>query len=186
MIFYSDNGGLSTAEGHPTSNAPLRAGKGWLYEGGIREPMIVKWPGVTRAGSVCDQPMTSTDFYPTILDMAGVPLRPQQHCDGVSIVPLIKQSGGFVRGPIYWHYPHYSNQGGRPSGAVRDGDWKLIEFYEDDRVELYNLKEDIGERHNLAEKMPHKAAELRGKLHAWRKSVDAKMPTIDPNYKPQQ
>jgi len=177
VIFMSDNGGLSTAEGSPTANVPLRAGKGWLYEGGIREPMIVKWPGVTKPGSTCREPVTSTDFYPTMLEMAGLPARPQQHVDGVSIVPLLKGAASLGRKAIYWHYPHYSNQGGGPGGAVRAGDFKLIEFYEDEHVELYNLKDDIGEKNDLAARMPQEAAELRTMLHQWRQEVGARMPT---------
>jgi arylsulfatase A-like enzyme len=186
VILMSDNGGLSTSEGHPTSNLPLRAGKGWLYEGGIREPMIVKWPGVVRPGSVCSEPATSTDFYPTILEMAGCALRPKQHIDGVSLVPLLKGAKSLDRRAIFWHYPHYGNQGGSPGGAVRAGDYKLIEFYEDDSVELYDLRTDIGEKHDLAEKMPRKAAELHKMLKAWREDVDARMPTPNPDYKPRE
>jgi arylsulfatase A-like enzyme len=178
----SDNGGLSTAEGSPTSNLPLRAGKGWLYEGGIREPLIIKWPGVTKPGSVCDAPVISNDFFPTMLAMAGRPLEPEHHRDGVSLEPLLSGSGKLDRPAIFWHYPHYGNQGGSPGGAVRVGDWKLIEFYEDMHVELYNLREDIGEKHNLAAKMPEKVAELRKLLHDWRQSVNAAMPTPNPDY----
>jgi len=183
VIFMSDNGGLSTAEGHPTCNLPLRGGKGWLYEGGIREPMIVKWPGVVKAGSVCEELVISTDFYPTMLEMAGVPLRPQQHMDGESMAPLLKGTGGQQRKAIYWHYPHYSNQGGKPGGAVRAGDFKLIEFYEDDHVELYNLQADLGEQYDLSAEMPDKAAELRQMLHQWRKEVGAVMPAPNPSYR---
>ena len=176
IVFTSDNGGLSTSEGSPTSNVPLRAGKGWHYEGGVREPLLVRWPGVTRPGSLCQAPMISTDYYPTFLEMAGLPLRPRQHVDGVSLVPLLK-GGAPAERPLFWHYPHYSNQGGGPCGAVRLGDMKLIEWYEDDRVELYNLKNDLGENNDLAAKMPDKAAALRTMLHDWRKTVDATMPT---------
>lgn len=176
IIFMSDNGGLSTAEGWPTSNLPLRAGKGWLYEGGVREPMIIKWPNVTTPSSTCRTPVTSTDFYPTILEMAGLPLMPQQHMDGESLVPLLKQSGTLKRDAIFWHYPHYGNQGGQPAAAVRAGDWKLIEFFEDGRLELYNLKDDIGEGHNRAKEMPEKVAELQTTLHQWFITVDAQMP----------
>jgi len=183
VIFMSDNGGLSTSEGSPTSNVPLRAGKGWLYEGGIREPMIIKWPGVTRPSSVCDEPVTSTDFYPTMLQMAGLPLRPQQHLDGLSIVPLLKQQAAPVREAIYWHYPHYGNQGGSPGSAIRAGDWKLIEFFEDGRLELYNLKTDIGEKNNLALSMPEKTAQLHKMLKTWRDEVGARYPTRNPNAK---
>jgi arylsulfatase A-like enzyme len=183
VIFMSDNGGLATAEGQPTCNLPLRGGKGWLYEGGIREPMIVRWPGVVRAGSVCDEPVTSTDFYPTMLEMAGLPLKPEQHVDGESLVPLLKGTGRVTRKAIYWHYPHYSNQGGKPGGAVRAGDFKLIEFYEDSRVELYNLRADIGEQHDLAAEMPDKAAELQQMLHQWRTEVGAAMPRPNAQWK---
>ena len=186
VIFMSDNGGLSTAEGWPTSNIPLRAGKGWLYEGGIREPMIIKWPGVVKPSSVCREPVTSTDFYPTMLEMAGLGLRPKQHIDGVSLVPMLKGKKSLGRKAIYWHYPHYSNQGGGPTGAVRAGNYKLIESYEDNHLELYNLKEDIGEKNNLAEKMPEKATELHIMLKAWRKEVNAQMPTPNPDYKPKE
>ena len=181
IIFTSDNGGLSTAEGTPTSNFPLRTGKGWGYEGGVREPLLVKWPGVTPPGSVNHGQTISTDFYPTILQMLGLPLRPAQHMDGESIVPLLKGER-FPDRPLFWHYPHYSNQGGPPNGAVRVGDFKLIEWYEDMRVELYDLKHDLGEQHDLAKENPAQAAELTKLLHDWRKQVDAQMPTPNPNY----
>ena len=184
VIFTSDNGGLSTSEGSPTSNVPLRAGKGWLYEGGIRVPLIIRWPGVTAPGSVCGQPVTSTDFYPTLLEVAGLPLRPAQHLDGVSLVSLLRGTGAPEREGIYWHYPHYGNQGGAPGGAVRAGDWKLIEWYEDGRLELFNLKEDIGEKVNLADKHPQIARELHEKLKAWRQRVAARMPSPNPSFDP--
>ncbi|MCO6455696.1 MAG: sulfatase [Pirellulaceae bacterium] len=175
VIFMSDNGGLSTSEGHPTSNLPLRAGKGWMYEGGVREPMIVRWPHVARPGSTCDSPVTSTDFYPTMLEMAGLPLRPRQHLDGRSFAALLRGEA-HQRGPIFWHYPHYGNQGGAPGGAVRDGQWKLIEWYEDGRLELYDLANDLSERTNLADKHP----EIRDRLHKmlveWREATGAVMP----------
>ena len=174
VIFTSDNGGLSTSEGSPTSNLPLRGGKGWLYEGGIREPFIVKWPGVAKAGSTCDVPVVSTDFYPTMLEMANVAARPKQHQDGESLVGLLKGGKELARDAIYWHYPHYSNQGGFPGGAVRMGDWKLVERYEDGRVHLYDLKNDIGERAALAKENAAKVAMMRAKLHAWYQDVDAK------------
>jgi len=181
VIFMSDNGGLSTVprEG-PTANLPLRAGKGWLYEGGIREPMLIKWPGVVKPGSVCDEPVTSTDFYPTMLEMAGLEPMPEQHIDGVSMVSLLTKKGRLKRKAIYWHYPHYHGSGNRPSGAVRAGDYKLIEWYEDKSVELYNLKNDIGEKNDLAKEMPEKAAELQEMLAKWRKEMKAKMPASGP------
>jgi arylsulfatase A-like enzyme len=182
VVFMSDNGGLSTAEGHPTSNLPLRGGKGWPYEGGIREPWIMHVPGVTKAGSLCDTPVTSTDFYPTFLELAGLPLMPAQHRDGVSIVSLLK--GGSLRrnAPLFWHYPHYGNQGGRPFGAIRDGDWKLIEWYEDGSIELYNVPADTSEKNDLAGAQPGKVKDLRTKLAAWRTEVGARMPTPNPDW----
>jgi len=176
IFLMSDNGGLSTSEGHPTSNLPLRAGKGWLYEGGIREPMLIKWPGIADQGKKCDTPIISNDFYPTILDMVGIPLKSKQHQDGVSLVPLLEEKSLKNR-PLFWHYPHYGNQGGSPGGAVREGDYKLIEFYEDNHLELYNIKEDIGEKNNLVEQKSEKVKKLHQKLVDWRKSVDARMPT---------
>jgi len=195
VIFMSDNGGLSTSRGTvstpratarlvPTANLPLNKGKGWLYEGGIREPMIIKWPGVIRPGTTSDEIVTSTDFYPTMLEMAHLPLRPQQHRDGLSLVPVLKQTGTLDRQAIYWHYPHYHSSGHKPSGAVRAGDYKLIEFYEDNRIELYNLKNDIAEQNNLARQMPEKAEQLRQMLHNWLQSVNAQMTEPNPQYKP--
>ena len=176
VFFTSDNGGLSTAQGWPTSNHPLRAGKGWPYEGGVREPLLIKWPGVTKPDSLCRQPVISMDFYPTILQMAGLPLRPAQHLDGVSLAPLL-QGGTLPERPLFWHYPHYSDQGGRPDGAIRDGDWKLTEWFENGRVELYNLKADLGEQRDLAAEKPDLTSALQQKLRAWREAVGAQMPT---------
>jgi len=186
VIFMSDNGGLATSEGSPTSNLPLRAGKGWMYEGGIREPMFIKWPGSGLEGSVSDVPVTSTDFYPTILEMAGLELKPEQHMDGVSLAPLLTGKGHLSERPLFWHYPHYGNQGGKPGAAVRVGDYKLIEFFDPGIVELYNLAEDMGETKNLAEKMPEKAGELLHLLHSWQNEVGAEgmdpNPAFDPEY----
>jgi arylsulfatase A-like enzyme len=179
VIFMSDNGGLSTSEGSPTSNLPLRAGKGWMYEGGIREPMFIKWPGSSSEGTTSDVPVTSTDFYPTILEMAGLDLLPEQHMDGVSLVPLLSGKGKLAERPLFWHYPHYSNQGGKPGAAIRLGDFKLIEFFDPGIVELYNLADDIGETRNLAEEMPGKTEEMLQVLHSWQKEVSAE--GMDPN-----
>ena len=184
IVFMSDNGGLSTSEGLPTSNLPLRAGKGWPYEGGVREPMIVVAPGVTQPGTTCDSPVISTDFYPTLLQLAGQPLKPEQHLDGESFLPMLKGETTPRSKPLYWHYPHYSNQGGSPYGAVRDGEWKLIEWYEDGALELYNLPKDISEQTNLATQQPEKVKELHQKLIAWRKEVGALMPTPNPGFNP--
>ncbi len=178
VIFVSDNGGASEV----TSNAPLRAGKCYLFEGGIRVPLIVSWPGQIEAGSVTDVPVTSTDFYPTLLDLAGIPQTPEQHMDGSSFASLLK-GGDYDPKDLFWHYPHYEG-GFEPSSAIRSGDWKLIEFYEEGRVELYHLKNDIGEYHNLAEMHPEKTQRLRKKLHAWRKEVNASEPTPNPNFNP--
>ncbi len=173
VCFMSDNGGLSTSEGSPTSNLPLRGGKGWVYEGGIREPFMIRWPGVTAPGSVCDVPVISTDFYPTLLAAAGLGLKPGQHLDGVNLVPLLKGGTSLARKSLFWHYPHYSNQGGFPGGAIREGNFKLVERYEDGRTHLYNLKTDVGERVDLADQNPDRVTDMRTRLHAWYQSVDA-------------
>ncbi|MCL4106745.1 UNVERIFIED_CONTAM: hypothetical protein GTU68_048189 [Idotea baltica] len=176
VIFFSDNGGLSTSEGTPTANTPLRAGKGWLYEGGIREPAIIKWPGVVAPGTVSNTVITSMDFYPTILEMAGQPLRPDLHQDGKSMIPLLKGESQVLHESTYFHYPHKSNQKGRPSSAIRDGDYKLIVFFNDYRMELYNIKNDIEERQDLASKLPELKNHLYKKLYGWWDEVDAKFP----------
>ena len=185
VCLLSDNGGRSTAEGSPTCNAPLRAGKGWLYEGGIREPFLIKYPKLVRAGSVCNTPVVAVDFYPTLLDMAGLPLKPEQHVDGKSLFPLLKGET-YNRGPIFFHYPHYGGKGDTPAGAVRMGDYKLIEFYEDGHIELYNLKNDISETRDLSKTEKDKALEMQKMLHRWRKNCNAKMPTTNPYYKPRK
>lgn len=180
VIFFSDNGGLSTkAAPGPTSNQPLRAGKGWLYEGGIRVPLIIRVPGLTKPGTTCDIPVISTDMYPTLLALAGLPLRPQQHLDGVSIVSLFSGGPAPPSRTLYWHYPHYHGSTWTPGSAVRDGDWKLIEFLEEEAVELYNLADDIGERNNLATQNPEQARLLRTKLTAWRTETGASMPKLN-------
>lgn len=186
VVFTSDNGGLSTAEGSPTCNAPLAEGKGWMYDGGVREPLIVKWPGVTAPGSLCSVPVTSPDFYPTLLEMAGLAPLPHQHCDGTSLVPLLGGADSLDREAIYWHYPHYGNQGGTPGASIRSGGYKLIEFFEDNHVELYDLREDIAEEHDLAAAHPDIASRLRTMLHNWQASVQAAIPQPNPDYVPWQ
>ncbi len=181
VVLMSDNGGLSTSEGSPTSNIPLRGGKGWMYEGGIREPMLVRAPSVSSPGSVIDAPVTSTDFFPTLLELAGLRLRPDQHLDGMSMVPLLRGELS-DRGPLFWHYPHYGNQGGAPSAAIRAGNWKLIRWYEDDAVELYNLANDPGERYELSRLHPGRAASLATTLAGWLESTDANMPSRNPKF----
>jgi arylsulfatase A-like enzyme len=186
IFFMSDNGGLATSEGSPTSNLPLRAGKGWLYEGGIREPMLIKWPGSAATGKTDDTPVTSTDFYPTILEIAGVNPRPEQHKDGVSLVPLFKgtEPAEETR-PIFWHYPHYSNQGGKPGAAIRLGNLKLIEFFEDNSVELYDLSVDPGEQNDLSLEMPGEVERLLEMLHNWQEEVGAEGMDPNPDYDPE-
>ncbi|MDP2325136.1 MAG: sulfatase-like hydrolase/transferase, partial [Gammaproteobacteria bacterium] len=184
VIFMSDNGGLSTSEGHPTSNLPLRAGKGWLYEGGIRTPMLIRWPGVTDSGKIIDVPAISTDFYPTMLEMAGLAARPQQHLDGASLVPLLQGGRAPDRDAMYWHYPHYGNQGGTPGAAIREGDWKLIEYFEDRPPALYNLAEDPSEQRDRAGEMEEKVVALRAKLDAWQTEIGARFPSSNPGAKP--
>jgi arylsulfatase A-like enzyme len=184
FVFTSDNGGVSTAQGKPTANAPLRAGKGWPYEGGVRVAWIIAAPGVTEPGSVCETPVMSTDFYPTMLELAWLPLAPRQHRDAVSLLPLLR-GGELPRGALFWHYPHYGGQGGAPYGAIRDGDWKLIEWYEDGSLELFNLRDDVGETKNLASEEPEMAHRLHARLAAWRNDVGAIMPTPNPDYDPQ-
>jgi arylsulfatase A-like enzyme len=131
VVFTSDNGGLATGEGSPTCNTPLAEGKGWKYEGGIREPLLVKWPGKIAPGSRTAEPVTSPDFYPTLLEAVGLDLIPEQHCDGESFLPLLQGKSWTRSNPLFWHFPHYGNQGDTPGCAVREGDWKLIEFFED-------------------------------------------------------
>jgi len=184
VIFTSDNGGLSTSEGSPTSNLPYRAGKGWLYEGGIREPLLVRLPGVTKPGSKSEFPVTSTDYYPTILEAAKLPLLPEQHVDGISIVPALSDPAlNAPERPLFWHYPHWGNQGGLPGAAVRVGDWKFIEFYWGKEPELYQLSDDPGEKNNLAATKPEQLAELKKLLDEFREDTKALMPTPNPNAK---
>jgi arylsulfatase A-like enzyme len=183
VIFTSDNGGLSTSEGWPTSNLPLRAGKGWIYEGGIREPLLVRWPGVTTPGMIINTPVSSPDFFPTLLEAAGTKPGPDQVLDGVSLVPLLEGRTLSER-PLFWHYPHYGNQGGAPSAAIRRGDWKLIEWLEDNRIELFQIARDLGETNDLAAVEPQRAAELRAELRAWQKEVGARFPTSNTGYDP--
>ncbi len=182
VLFTSDNGGLATSEGSPTCNHPLAEGKGWSQEGGTRVCQIARYPGIIPAGSRCDAATTSTDFYPTFLEAAGLPLRPQQHCDGVSIMPLLRGGDSLDREAIYWHYPHYSNQGGSPAGAVVSGKWKLIEHFEDNRLELFDLQADLSETTNLAATQPDVAKRLLKLLQDWRDDVRAKIPEPNPHY----
>jgi arylsulfatase A-like enzyme len=206
VIFFSDNGGMSAANfGNParkvnpcdvdkvfsTSNVPLRAGKGWLYEGGIREPLVIYWPNQGKQGIESDIPVISTDFYTTILDMLGIQKKPggTNGIDGVSIVPILKgdASGSekLKEKPLFWHFPQYSNHGAQsPGGAVRLGDYKLIEYYENNTVQLFNIKNDPGEQNDLSKSQPETVKQLRNLLHNWRKQVNAQMPAPNPKYNP--
>ncbi len=205
IIFFSDNGGMSAANfGNPkrnispcnldraysTSNLPLRGGKGWLYEGGIREPLIIYVPKSATNGKVSDVPVVSTDFYATIMDMLHLPkTNGKDGIDGMSLVPILKgQEDGIKKiaeRPIFWHFPHYSNHGAQsPGGAVRYGDYKLLEYYENYTVQLFNIKKDPGEHHDLSKEDTAKVTQLRNMLHAWRKSVNAVMPYPNPKYDP--
>ncbi len=182
VIFYSDNGGLSTSEGHPTSNLPLRAGKGWLYEGGIREPCIFRFPGRIEAGAICNEPISSIDIAPTVLSAVGSSAHPEAFVDGLDIAPLLAQRGQLQRDALYWHYPHWGNQGGTPGAAIRRGDWKWVEFYtENTEGELYDLRTDTGETRNVAATHPRIVRELQEQLAAWRREVGARMPTRNPH-----
>lgn len=197
VMFFSDNGGFGGA----TSNHPLRGSKGMLYEGGIREPMIVKWPGVTQPGTTCNEPVIGVDYYPTLLEVTGTVLEKDRinALDGVSFAPLLKDpTASLDRDAIFWHFPCFLQGSGdphggpfrtTPAGSIRKGDWKLIEWFETGRLELYNLKTDLSETTNLAESEPQKLKELHDAMLDWRKDVNAPIPTTpnpkyDPNAKP--
>jgi len=181
VIFTSDNGGVSSGDDFSTSNLPFRGGKGRQWEGGIREPFFIKVPWHVKKGVKCDIPVIHTDFYPTILDFLGLDLKPEQHVDGVSLKPLF-EGKTIPKRELYWHYPHYGNQGGEPSSIIRDGDWKLIHYYEDGRDELYNIETDIGEQNNVIEENKDLALKLRTKLDKWLRETGAKFPDPDPEY----
>jgi arylsulfatase A-like enzyme len=186
VIFTSDNGGLHVPEGQHervTHNTPFRAGKGFLYEGGLRIPLLVRWPGKIAAGQVLHQPVINTDWLPTLLELAGLSA-PAHGLDGVSFAGLLVGKPPPASRAFFWHFPHYTNQGSRPGGAVRDGDWKLVEHYEDGRVELFDLASDPGEATDLAAREPKRAAELRARLAQWRLAVGAQTNTTNPNFNP--
>jgi len=181
IVFTSDNGGFYNA----TSNAPLRANKGAYYEGGVRVPLIIKWPGVAQPGLVASEPVTSTDLYPTCLAAAGLPAQPNQHQDGVNLRPVLAGEGSLAARSLFWHYPHYNEHPSSvPSSAIRKGPWKLIETFDPEGIELYNLDHDLGETKNLAATETAKLTELRRELDAWREEVGAEMMKPNPNYDP--
>lgn len=178
IILTGDNGG-----DYDDTTSGLRDRKGFSHEGGVREPLIAKWPGKIKAGARCDEPVIGMDFYPTFLEMAGLSARKDEHLDGVSIWPLLKDGGADLkREKLYWHYPHYHRT--KPYGAIREGDWKLIEFFEDGELELFHLKSDPFEEKNLAAEDPKKAGILLEQLKKWRKEVGAQMMTPNPAYDP--
>ncbi|HWB02336.1 MAG TPA: sulfatase-like hydrolase/transferase [Verrucomicrobiales bacterium] len=186
VIFLSDNGGLSVVEGvntPATRNRPLRGGKGGLYEGGLRIPLIIRWPGTVPAGKIENTPVINTDLVPTLLAATGA-AAPSLPLDGVNLLPLIQRRGDLKRPALFWHYPHYSNQRGFPGGAMRSGDWKFIESYDDGHLELYHLAEDPSELQNLALSMPSRVAEMKKSLHEWRESCGAQMMKPNPDYDP--
>ena len=175
VLFTSDNGGHSV-----TSNRPLRGCKGWLYEGGVREPLLVKWPSVIKPGSRCDVPVVNADFFPTLLEAAGLPLKPELHQDGTSILSLLKGKTEPVHDALFWHFPHYGNHDSGPCSSIRVGDWKLIEWLENGDVELFNVAQDISERNSLAAQEPDRVKDLLVRLEAKRKETGANMPKVKP------
>ena len=183
VIFTSDNGGLSTAEGSPTCNSPLAQGKGWMYEGGTRVPFIVRWPQVTLPGERCTQPISSPDIFPTLLHAAGHAAHAPAAIEGLSLMPLLRQQPWLDR-PLFWHYPHYSNQGGTPACSIRRGDWKLIKFFETQTLELYHLRDDLAESRNLAADNPAITHELHELLNAWCGASGAVIPQPKSHWRP--
>ncbi len=181
VIFTSDNGGVSSGDAYSTSNLPLRGGKGRQWEGGIREPYYLAAPGITKPGSKCDTPVTGADFYPTILELAGLAARPEQHVDGESLVPLLR-GGSIPKRSLCWHYPHYGNQGGEPSSIIRRDDWKLIHYWEDDRDELYQLTDDPYEQHDRAATERRIVRDMRLALIRFLTETRARIPARDPRF----
>ena len=177
VMLISDNGGLSTSEGHPTSNLPLRAGKGWMYEGGIRVPFIARGPGIVGDGRSCARNIQSTDIVPTLMEMIGLPEPKDYQLDGHSFFASLQKKDSTQAGPLYWHYPHYGNQGGSPASAILDGDLKLIEHLDDGKLELFNVALDPGETTPLNDQQPKQLERLLDMLKSWRREVAARMPT---------
>jgi arylsulfatase A-like enzyme len=182
VVFTSDNGGVASGDSFSTSNLPLRGGKGYQWEGGIREPYFIKVPWLKNNGSQSDFPVIGTDFFPTLLDLVGVELLPEQHVDGVSLKPILEGKELKIDRLLFWHYPHYGNQGGNPSSIIRENKWKLIHYWEDGSEELYDLSSDVGEKSNIINSHPKIAKNLSKKLLDWLIEVDAILPAIDPEY----
>ncbi|WP_075601972.1 sulfatase [Saccharicrinis aurantiacus] len=181
VVFTSDNGGVVSGDGYATNLAPLKGGKGQQWEGGIRVPLLMSVPWIKNQVNTSNIPVMATDLYPTLLDLAGLPLQEDAHLDGKSIKPIII-GNEFEERPLYWHYPHYGNQGGRPVSIMRQGDWKVIHYWEDGHFELYNLKEDIHEDKDLSTELSDKAQQMDTQLLTWLKSVNAQYPTVDTDY----
>ncbi|MDF1861072.1 MAG: sulfatase-like hydrolase/transferase, partial [Verrucomicrobiales bacterium] len=181
VVFTSDNGGVSSGDGFATACLPMRGGKGRQWEGGIRQPYYIAWPGKTDNGGTTDVLATGMDFYPTFLEMAGLPLKPDQHLDGVSLVPVLKGESIGNR-PLFWHYPHYGNQGGEPSAIMMTNEWKLIHYFEDGRTELYDVNSDIGEQNDVSKENPNIVSEMVGELKKWQKEVGANSPSQNASY----
>lgn len=185
ICFTSDNGGVSSGDAFATSNLPLRGGKGRQWEGGIREPYYIIAPGVTKAGTTSDVPVHGVDWYPTLVELAGLSMPSDHHVDGVSLVPLLRGEK-ITNRPLYWHFPHYGNQGGKPSSIITRGNWKLIYYHEDGRHELYNIADDVGEQTDLSGTHPDRTRELRAELDAWLAQTHATFPTPDPKFNPER
>jgi len=182
VIFTSDNGGVSSGDSFSTSNLPFKGGKGYQYEGSVREPYLITIPWLSSSKKEISYPVTGADFYPTILDFANIKLLPNQHQDGVSLRPLIENNATLSERSLFWHYPHYGNQGGDPSSIIRKGKWKLIHYYEDNSNELYNLDKDPFEQKNVAAEFPRISENLNTQLQNWLTSVNAKYPEVDPEF----
>lgn len=181
VVFTSDNGGVTSGDNYSTNNMPLKGGKGYQWEGGIRIPYMISVPWVNNHGEKSDEPVSGADFFPTLLELTGQTLLPETHIDGKSIVSVLNGTSLEER-PLYWHYPHYGNQGGRPVSIIRKGDWKLIHFWEDGHDELYNLKKDVHEDNNIASSEIERTKHMSQTLLKWLSDVDAKYPSKDPLY----
>lgn len=185
VVFTSDNGGVSAGDAKSTSNLPLRGGKGRQWEGGIREPFLIRYPAKIQSGSVSDIPVIGTDLYPTLLDLCGIDRLPEQHVDGVSLTPIFEGKSIGDR-DLFWHYPHYGNQGGEPSSVISNGQWKLIYYHEDQRTELYQIRNDIGEQNDAATNNPEVVAEMKSRLDKFLQQTNAKMPFTNPKFDSEQ
>ncbi len=185
ICFTSDNGGVSSGDAFSTSNLPLRGGKGRQWEGGIREPFYIYVPGVTSAGSFSDIPVSGIDWYPTLLELTGISIPEEQVVDGVSFVSVL-EGGKLDERPLFWHFPHYGNQGGEPSSIIMEDEWKLIYYHEDESYELYNIDEDIGEEDNIIDANPELAEAMKNRLQEWLASTNAKFPRKDPLFDPEK